>query len=327
MARPPTARTSVAAGIAAMFAVLVATSVARGQSPTFTVTWDAPAGDCPDEAYLRSAVDQLLGGEDPAGARVEARAHVERAAEGVWRVRLTTAREGAAGERVVESTSCRSLADATALIVALAIDPRRVAQNQAAPTPAPAATPAPTPAPPPPLAPAPTHTPSRFAAFTAISGDLGTLPQPAYGFLLGGALLAARARIEAYGSYWPSRHAHATSTPSAGGDVLLATGGARGCWIPLGGALSVAACPGLELGVLHGQGTSVRIRRSADGVWVAATALARLTWHLAASWGLFLDASLAVPLVRDQFELDDIGTIHRAAPAEGRAAFGPELRF
>jgi hypothetical protein len=223
-----------------------------------------------------------------------------------WQVHLTTVREGATGERVFESSSCRSVADATALIVALTIDPQRVAANRsvAAPEtgPAPSATAAPSASPPnassaappptsppppaPTTAPAPARTPtpapappspplpaSRFAVVAAISGDLGTLPGPAYGFTLGASLFLGDLRLEGYGAYWPAETAHPTSSSSLGGDVWLADGGARGCWVPVHGALEIAACPGLELGILHGQGKGVLSPRPADGIWVAATAL------------------------------------------------------
>ena len=92
------------------------------------------------------------------------------------------------------------------------------------------------------------------------------------------------------------------------------------------GALELAACGGLELGDLHGQGTGVRSPLPADGIWFAATALGRATWRVAPSFGLFLDVGLAVPFRRDQFTLD-VGTIHQAGVVEGRASLGPELRF
>ena len=54
--------------------------------------------------------------------------------------------------------------------------------------------------------------------------------------------------------------------------MWLADGGVRGCWVPLHGVLEIAACPGLELGVLHGQGKGLRNPLPADGIWFAATA-------------------------------------------------------
>jgi hypothetical protein len=367
------ARASLSAALAAAMSLLGAVPVALGQAPPPSVTWSAPP-ECPDEAYVRTAVQQLLGPDDPAAARVEAHARVERMADSTWRVHLTTQRDGATGERVVDATSCRSLADATALIVALAIDPQRVAANRPSvaaaagsspsasasaapssssssapapvsasatplpPTPPPAPTPSPrsapvaspalalAPTPEPPPAPLPT---SRFSVFAALAGDLGTLPRPAYGVTLGAALFPWPAlRVEAYGSFWPSQHASSSSssTPGAGGDFFLADGGARACWLPLHANLEIAACPGLEVGVLHGQGDDITHPSSADSVWFAFTGLGRLTWRVGPSLAFFLDLSLALPPFRDVFQLSG-DTIHQAGFVEGRASLGPELRF
>ncbi|MGH7293351.1 MAG: hypothetical protein ACRELB_00390, partial [Polyangiaceae bacterium] len=138
MLRPPLAR-ALAIMVAASALVLGATSTAQGQAASSGVVWDAPPADCPDQAYVRRAVDQLLSGDGPPPAvHVDARARVTHPGS-QWQVHLTTVREGTTGERIVQSSSCRSLADATALIVALTIDPQRVAANHlpAAPTPTP----------------------------------------------------------------------------------------------------------------------------------------------------------------------------------------------
>jgi hypothetical protein len=144
---------------------------------------------------------------------------------------------------------------------------------------------------------------------------------------LGGAVLFSSARFEAYGAFWPSQTAHVAAAPVAGGDVFLADGGARACWTPPPRFLAFAVCPGLEAGVLHGQGRGIRVPRPADSVWFAATALSRAYVRVAPAVSFFLEVSLAVPFFRDQFALDDVGTIHQAAVVESRAALGPELRF
>lgn len=121
----------VGASLLALCAVLAAPSLlrsARAQEATWSLVWEAP-GECPSEANVREAVAELLGTGGPPSAPVSASAVVERISGDRWVVQLTTVREGARGERVVEATSCPSLARATALIVALTIDPERVAAH------------------------------------------------------------------------------------------------------------------------------------------------------------------------------------------------------
>jgi hypothetical protein len=181
------------------------------------------------------------------------------------------------------------------------------------------------PAPPPALLPS-----SPFYIFAALGGDLGTLPRPAWGVTLGAALFLSSAfRLEAYGSYWPWQQAESSSpsSPGSGGEVFLADGGARACWLPWHANLELGACAGLESGLLHGQGENIAHPRSQDSLWLATTGLARLTWRTGANFALFLDASLAIPIIpRDEFQLDN-STIHQAGFVEGRASLGPELRF
>ncbi len=72
---------------------------------------------------MREQIARLLGGAISEGAPA-VRAQVRALSEG-WRLRL---RVGAQGERRLEAARCELLAEATALIVALAIDPVRVAE-------------------------------------------------------------------------------------------------------------------------------------------------------------------------------------------------------
>ena len=362
MLRLPPARAGIVGALASIAALALVLPTASGQSPAFSLEWDAPPG-CPDQGYVRGEVDRLVEGGGAVPIHVDARAQVQRAADDRWRVHLVTLRNGATGERDLESTSCRSLADATALIVALTVDPERVAAHQApqpvAPPPpadagppetaAPAATAAPPqPAPPrPPPAPSTSTSPApprpppapsssppvplppgRVAILPTLAGDVGTLPRPSYGVSLAAAVLLGRLRLEGFGTYWPPESAYLSASTPAGprGDVQLATGGARACIVALPGRLELAACPGLEIGNLHGQGVGVRAALPADGLWVAATAAGRVTWRLLPNLGLTLDVGLAVPFLRDQIILDAT-TIHQAAVAAGRAAIGPELRF
>jgi hypothetical protein len=267
----------------------IALPTALAQPASFTLSWEAPA-ECPDEGRVRSAVERLLGEGQPPPAHVSARARVEHTASGHWNVRLTTVRDGATGERVVESDSCQSLADATALIVALTIDPERVAAHAPGVPSAPASsTVAPTAPPPSAAAPAaasvspsaalptsastaaPSVAPQReapatrsatatgptlFTLFAHVGGDVGTLPRAALAIDAGIALTLGSFRLEGYGTYLPPQATYPTaaSLPTLGTNILLLAGGLRGCFLPLRGSVEAGGCAGLELGDLYGQG-------------------------------------------------------------------------
>jgi len=85
--------------------------------------WAAPA-ECPSGAAVGAEVDRLLG---PTAARLPApiavSAEVARDDRGAWHVHLETPGEGTPRVREIHGASCAAIADATALILALRIDP------------------------------------------------------------------------------------------------------------------------------------------------------------------------------------------------------------
>jgi hypothetical protein len=329
---------------------------ASAAAVSFGLTWDAPA-ECPDVDYVRAQIATLLADAPPTAAQVNAHAVVAERADGLWTVRLATDRNGTAGERSFEADSCRSLADATALIVALTIDPAHVAAVGAASAPAPEpaapepAAPepaAPSAVPPPLLAPIPPPTlhraevepraggsslpPLRFSLDPAIDGDVGTLPHLAYGFSLAASVLVGRFRGEVYGAYWPDQTANGPpGTPAGdGGTIELFDGGLRGCFAPLLKRVELSACAGFEAGALHGAGVNLTPRLTPTGPWLAVTLDARVVVRLSKVWGIALDAGAAIPLRRDEFTFGTgpaAPTVHEAGVIEGRGSIGPELRF
>jgi hypothetical protein len=359
--RQPRHRVTLVA-VAAAIAATGVTATALGQLPSFSLSWQAPA-ECPDEAYVRGEVEQLLAGGMPPLAHVHARARIERADEKEWRVRLTTTRNDITGERVVESASCRSLADATALIVALTVDPHIQPSHAlrspgdsailAVPTMTIPAASAPALAGETPVrdAPAtPAQTPSRVRILAQLSTSVAdTLPRKTYGFSLGAALMLGKFRLEGYGLRWSAQPAETFAAPSLAASVDVTAGGLRGCFVPWDGWLQVAGCSGFELGVLHAQSMAgmprvplpppgpgaPRVVIRADGpstvgtdtTWVAATASARVLWRIAPSFGMVLDMGVVVPLHRDPLVLDKAAVKNLVAPLEGRVAVGPEIRF
>jgi hypothetical protein len=107
--------------------------------PSLTFEWSAPP-ECPSSAEVLAATQRLVGGPQASlsGERWTVRAVVSH--EGVWSVSIETASTSGPHRRTLHAQTCQGLVSATALILALAINPDAVAK--AAPAPA-AASPSP----------------------------------------------------------------------------------------------------------------------------------------------------------------------------------------
>ena len=87
------------------------------------------------------------------------------------------------------------------------------------------------------------------------------------------------------------------------------------------------------MGILHGQGLDINAPRPVDGLWLAATAIGRLDWELLPRLGVVIDFGGVLPFERDDFILDQLGTVnqttlvHQPAPVEARGGLGLEARF
>jgi hypothetical protein len=198
------------------------------------LSWQAPKG-CPTADHVKDAALRASGdvGREPleADVRVE---HAER-----WTVTIRTHRANvAAAERHLEATSCAALADATAVILALALIPEASTTRNASATPAVSAAAAAAPAPeaeaaPAAAAPPPSRPPSPAAAPPP---SPVASPAPAERALVSdGALVSDADRAAAQGAFAhalaasASLHADGTTLPSAavGGRAALAWTPAR----------------------------------------------------------------------------------------------------
>lgn len=147
-----------AAALLISLALVAATAPSRAQE-RIALRWDAPAG-CPGGGAVRAEVDRLLGASRARPSRpIDVSAQVSRDERGTWHVRLETPGDGAPRVREIHGASCAALADATALILALMIDPDAVAQAPAS-APAPPATSPPAEPSPPPSSPVPEALPT-----------------------------------------------------------------------------------------------------------------------------------------------------------------------
>jgi hypothetical protein len=87
--------------------------------------WQAPAA-CPDGAAVRARVVDLVGADAADQAMLTARVAVRSQAAG-WAMTLVLVREGGEDRRTLADRDCSALAEAAALVIAVAIDPQAVA--------------------------------------------------------------------------------------------------------------------------------------------------------------------------------------------------------
>jgi hypothetical protein len=314
------------------------------------VEWTAPE-ECPGVDYVESQIDALLAGAaaSPAPA-LRAQATVRRERDGGWRVDLTTAIGADVGHRALTAESCRAVADATALILALAVDPERVASNRSTVAPASASAPPSAEVPPAPSASAsrtlprarpsvvvrrprvvpPPSPPPTFALEVGGALEMGTLPSVTPEMLLTVAVVPALARdfrFEATGAI--SAFSSVESPPTMSGKFELRVAGVGACFLPIAGAVELGLCAGAEVDSLAGSGLAETRPRNATATWVALRPHATLAYPFVPGWALRLDGGAGIALARPEFDSTgiDSGFIHRTAEVSGRVSFGVELRF
>lgn len=305
------------------------------------LSWDAPNG-CPSGESVRSAAVRNA----PASAvPLEADAVVSHRDR--WTVTLRTRRPEASGERVLEAASCTALADATAVILALALVPpgeeavvpatTTTAAADATPAPAPAANVNAGPQAPPQVSQdRPRSSPVRSLSKSsgppalAIGGffatDATTLPGVAIG---GGGLLAwtpGALRIEAHGSAFAGQ-SRTVDQSTAGARFTMTSLGAGACYRVLDGAIELSPCAGGSMHWVSAEGFGATANYDASARWAAIDggllARAPLTSWLA----LRGRVDGLVPLGRPSFEVENEGVVHKPPPFGIRAALGVELNF
>jgi hypothetical protein len=312
--------------------------------------WNAPAG-CPVEEEVRGRLGALLGSA-PAHEPIAASVDVERAANGDYSARLVVEMGAHRSERTLTASQCSALADATALVIAVTVDPASTLGEALEPDPI-AAEPSAIPEPEAaiatpteadaqgtsePLAAAP-HTasaPAKPGRSRRIVGvhvralgnvDYGTLP--GVSGAIGGAIGAhgRRFRFEVSGAWTFAREATVSSNPDASGRVALWAIAARGCGVPKWGRIELPLCGAVEAGALEGEGTGATVNATtARRPWVALTAGPALAFVPVPRVAILVGADLVVPLWRAQFLVGD-ELVHQPFYVGVRAGLGVELRF
>jgi hypothetical protein len=182
--------------------------------------------------------------------------------------------------------------------------------------------------------PAPGSTVPWSPAFSlGFLGDSGSLPASGAGVALGAGVEHGRFHLRALATVLFDKHAELVGAepPAPGAELGLMTGALSLCAAPFGSpgsTLGVDGCAGWELGRLSGEGTGVLRPRTDAALWSAPRIDVGVSWALGVS-GLELGTllTLALPLVREDFVLGELGRVHRPSVAIGRVALGVKWRL
>ncbi|WAS90611.1 hypothetical protein [Nannocystis punicea] len=347
-------------------ALLLAPAPSPAAGPAMPeVRWEAPPG-CPDEAWVRAQIAGLLA-RAPAGAGQAAQVNlrVEALPSGRWRLDAAISSGAGQGRRSLEGDRCEALAEAAALLTAIAAVPelqqaappvQEEAPGTAVPPPGPPAPveaegpvgpqapeidagelepelPGPSATPPPP-AETPARAPARRRpapkATLGLGAGIGAGALPRVTALLR-ASVGLRGRHWAVAltqSFWLPRDLPAAEDERVGGRMWLAATGLRGCGIVGKGRVEAPLCAGVEVGALRGRGIGdLAASYRATSFWAAATVGPGLHVRVAPRVALTFGADLLVMLTRARFEISGRGQVCCSGAVGASATAGVEVRL
>ena len=276
---------------------------------------------CPEARALREKVIRLASvGPETSGGLV-AHVTIQSVGQARWSLTMRTEQNGLQGERTLEGPSCRAVADAAALTLALMLNPE-------AQQPSTADAPSLPPRRPGRVRPRPTRRPSPqlasrqvVVAGTAHVGlHVGALPTPGPELSLGIAGGRGRGSVWLLGSYAPPQEK--LLEQDRGGRLWMLAVAAVGCWQLTRGAPNVRPCVGAAFNRIQGRGIHIDYPRSGTVYWVSPTAGALADVPLG-SWLAIRAAALGqVPLARPVTYIEGTGPVHRPSLAEARLLGG-----
>lgn len=333
------------------FTTAAAITAHAGPMPRLVVDRAPEAADCPDASALAAAVARHTQRPalDPNG---------EDAGASIYEVKILHSAEGYAATLKVgdltrqlsdPGTTCAELADALALTLAILLDsdPATSPAAPAEPSPPPPSPPAPAvvlpkpppplPAPPPPPAPRPNAPPAR----AGWNLDLDVGAAETVGFLepLAPAItgdIALRLRSGSIGAGVLVMPAITVDAPPGEVRIWLVAGTARACVPALGwrerALLSLCAQP--MIGAIHGEGRGYDPDREGTRPWMAVAGTGLVDGPLLGRLGWFVRFTLAVPVLMQQFTVDQttsrapgMTTIPVFTPSPAGGLLGVGLRW
>jgi hypothetical protein len=307
---------------AVVFVGLAASSGRAQDKGAVEIEWIAPEG-CPSAGAVNAQVGELLrGGHARPAPDLAVRAVVGRALQ--WSVGIETRTASSSGRRTLEASTCEGLANATALIVALMIDPDAVATH-AKPS-EPAATK-------PVTGPSPVVVPARAISGLfgiGAAGHLGVLP----GVDAGPALMAGlastswRAELRVLAGVRSVSSDPLSNPEDALGRFRFYAATLAGCYTISRPLLELGPCLDVETGWLRGTGVGVSLTGEENIAWFGLGAGGFVALKTNAWLSILVHADAVAPLRRPNFKFNNVTQpIYRSPPIGGRLAVGIEARF
>jgi hypothetical protein len=297
------------------------------------IQWDAPP-ECPDVSAVRAHAERLLGQPlaTPRAQQILARAKVHRNEAGNWELWLSLTANDRVAQETLIAKQCSALADATALKVALAIDPVataraiEVAALEVVPEPK-AASAAPEVVVPQPVAPPAAEAPTSGGVRLTGGAGLGLLPGVARSAALSLWLQRSRWRAELAGQGFWGDDAHDEQVPTVGARLQLLSALARGCPVARAGGVEFPLCLGLEFGFMSGAGFGLEIAEKSHSWWGSVVLGPALRLPVSGAVSLWFEADGVVPFLKPGFNIRNLGTLYTAAPGSARLWVGCEIRL
>lgn len=307
----------------ALSASLTLASFTRAQAPApgprgVELVLTAPKS-CPDEAYVRSAIERLAGPRALAKApQARVKIDVQTTAAGAFRAVVSIEHPGNAAprDRSIDGPTCAEVTDAAAVAVALALEPPVI------PVPPPPPSEEIATAPPP-----PSGTLIRPAVRLSLGFEAAGFPAPVPVAEIAVAFLVGRHRFEAFGFDQFSAEVDATAGGASGATFSLTGGGFRYCYGVPFEAFEIGPCGSFEAALINGHAFGVQSPKPGHSPWLAPGLDFRAAWSAAPTFAITLALGGQVPLFHERFYVTGLGDLWRPPPIAARGLVGLEIRF
>ena len=268
------------------------------------LAWTAPE-ECPGRARVLAEIARMA--RRPVDGELQASVTVVRGASGGYRAHVTMRAGSAFDERDVEGATCTEIADASALLIALALAP----ETRRVPSP-----------PKPPAKAHPKNASTPYRALLHLGVGLGldalVLPRPVSTVRPALAISSGHALLGLEGFFSPSIGQSLAGEPHKGARFRLLGGKLAGCWLFRAERLRAGPCAGIGAMGIGTAGFGVSRTRETVTWTPNVTAEARLFWSPVPRFEGLVEVVVGVPAETLDFNVDSTSEtsrrVHRLPP-------------